>query len=161
MFDFVFWVLAVITVGSALGVLFTRNLFRAALLLALCFFMVAGLYVTLHADFLAAVQVLIYIGAITVLIILGIMLTREIQQGNFPNRLGFWAFLTSLIVLVILVFAVTSTSWKLSGTPPTEPTTGPIGAQLFADGGYLLPVEIASLMLLAAVVGAVVLLREK
>ena len=82
-----FWILAVVGILAALGVVLLRNVFRAALSLILCFLAVAGLYVTLSADFLAAVQILIYVGAISVLIILAIMMTREVQQGNLSNKL--------------------------------------------------------------------------
>ena len=74
-FDIAFWILAVVAVMAALAVVLLGNVFRAALSLVLCFLVVAGIYITLSADFLAAVQVLIYVGAIAVLIILAIVLT--------------------------------------------------------------------------------------
>ena len=74
--EIAFWVLAIVGIGAALAVVLLRDIFRAALCLVLCFLTVAGIYITLSADFLAAVQVLIYVGAISVLIILAIMLTR-------------------------------------------------------------------------------------
>ena len=80
--DFAFWIMAIVVVAAALGVIFLRNVFRAALSLVLCFITVAGLYITLSADFLAAIQILVYVGAISVLIILAIMMTREVQQGS-------------------------------------------------------------------------------
>ena len=86
--DVAFWVLAVICVGAALAVVFVRDVFRAALFLILCFFTVAGIYITLNADFLAAVQVLIYVGAVSVLLIFAIMLTRDAKQGSPSGRFG-------------------------------------------------------------------------
>ena len=80
-----FWLMATVAVIAALGVVLLRNVFRAALSLVACFLMVAGIYITLSADFLAAVQILVYVGAISVLIILGIMMTRDIQHGNPGN----------------------------------------------------------------------------
>lgn len=85
--DVVFWLLSVLTIGAALGVVLVKDLFRAALLLVLVFISVAGLFVLLSAEFLAVVQVLIYAGAIAVLIIFAVMLTRDVQRGNLPNRL--------------------------------------------------------------------------
>ncbi len=82
-----FWILAAVAILAALGVVILRNVFRAALSLILCFLAVAGLYITLSADFLAAVQILVYVSAISVLIILAIMVTREVQQGNPSKRL--------------------------------------------------------------------------
>lgn len=156
-----FWLLAVISVVAALAVVFVRNMFRAALFLMLCFFTVAGLFITLHADFLGAVQILIYVGAISILIIMAIMLTRELWRGNPSGGLRLPAFIIALLLFGVMAFTILNTSWQISALPPQEPTTGAIGAQLFGEGGFLLPVEIASLLLLAAVLGAIVLVREK
>jgi len=156
-----FWVLAVIGVMAALAVVLLRDVFRAALSLVLCFLMVAGLYITLSADFLAAVQILIYVGAISVLIILAIMLTREVQQGSPSNRLRLPAFFVSLLFFGGVTFALLKTPWQVSSTPPLEPTTPAIAGLLFGEGGFILPVEIAPILLLAAILGAIVLVREK
>lgn len=161
MYDVAFWLLALVSVGSALALIFTRNLFRAALFLALLFFTIAGVYVALDADFLAAAQVLIYIGAVTVLIVLAIMLTRDIRQANHPNRMRVRAALVSAALLGLIIFTIAATPWQTSPVPPVEPTTGPLGAQLFAPTGYLLPVEISAVLLLSAAIGAIVLMRDK
>jgi NADH-quinone oxidoreductase subunit J len=81
-FDIVFWILAIITVAAALAVVFLRDVFRAALALILLFLLIAGIYVTLNADFLAVVQILVYVGAISILLLVGIMLTRDVHRGN-------------------------------------------------------------------------------
>ncbi len=156
-----FWVLAVIGILAALGVVLLRNVFRAALSLVLCFLTVAGLYITLSADFLAAVQILVYVGAISVLIILAIMMTREVQRGSPPNKLQIPAFVVALLFLGILVFTVTGTPWQIAGTPPLEPTTAALATKLFAEGGFVLPVLIAAVLLLSTIIGAIVLAREK
>jgi NADH:ubiquinone oxidoreductase subunit 6 (subunit J) len=156
-----FWILAVIGILSALGVVLLRNVFRASLSLVLCFLAVAGLYVTLSADFLAAVQVLIYVGAISVLIILAIMMTREVQRGSPANKLIFPAFIVSILFLMVLVFTLTNTPWQIADTPPVEPTTAALAIKLFSEGGFILPVEIAAVLLLSAILGAIVLAREK
>ena len=85
--DVIFWFLGIVAIAAALGVVLTRDLFRAALLLIVVFVAVAGFFVMLSAEFLAVVQVLIYAGAISILIIFAVMLTRDVQQGNLPNRL--------------------------------------------------------------------------
>ena len=95
--DIAFWILAVVSVASALAVVLTRDLFRAALSLVLCFFTVAGIYATLSADFLAGAQVLIYVGAIGVLIIFAIMLTRDSRQGSPSGRLRLPALFIGLL----------------------------------------------------------------
>ncbi len=156
-----FWVLAVVAVVAALGVVVLRNVFRAALSLMLCFLAVAGIYVTLSADFLAAVQILVYIGAISILIILAIMMTREVPQGSPTNRLQVPAFIVAILFLGVVAFAISQTSWQVSSTPPQEPTTAAIATRLFGQGGFLLPVEIAPVLLLAAILGAFALIREK
>ena len=161
MFDIVFWVLAAVTVGAALAVVLLRDVFRAALCLVLLFFTVAGVYVTLHADFLAVVQVFVYVGAISILIIVGIMLTREVWRGNPSGKLRIPAIVVSLLLLGTLVFSATTTKWQTSDIPPQQPTTAAIGVSLFGEGGFILPVEIAAILLLAAVLGAIVLIREK
>jgi NADH-quinone oxidoreductase subunit J len=156
-----FWIMAVVAVVSALAVLFLRNIFRSALSLILCFIAVAGIYLTLSADFLAAVQILVYVGAISVLIILAIMMTRDVQRGNPVNKLQIPVALVALVLLGILVYVVTKTPWRLSGAAPLSPTTAPLGTQLFSRSGYVLPVEIGAVLLLAAILGAIVITREK
>ncbi len=156
-----FWILAAVGILAALGVVLLRNVFRAALSLVLCFLAVAGLYVTLSADFLAAAQILIYVGAISVLIILAIMMTREYQRGNPPNRLRIPALIVAVLFLGVLVFSVTNTPWQISSTMPLTPTTAALATRLLGEGGFVLPVGIAGVLLLSAIVGAIVLAREK
>lgn len=159
--DFVFWLLAVMSVGAALAVVFLRDVFRAALALVLCFLIVAGIFITLSADFLAAVQVLIYIGGISVLIVLAIMLTRDVQQGSPANRLRIPALIVAVLFFGVIAFALVGTPWQISTVPPTEPTTPALADKLLGEGGFILPVEIAAVLLLAVMLGAIVLMREK
>jgi len=156
-----FWTMAVVAVVAALGVVFLRNVFRAALSLVLCFITVAGLYITLSADFLAAVQILVYVGAISVLIILAIMMTREVQQGSPSNKMKIPAFVVAAVFLAVLIYAMINTSWQIAGEAPLTPTTAPLALKLFSESGFILPVEIAAMLLLAAILGAIVLAREK
>ena len=159
--DIAFWVLAIVGIAAALAVVLLRDIFRAALSLILCFLTVAGIYVTLSADFLAAAQVLIYVGAISVLIILAIMLTREVQQGSPSNKLRIPAFVVAILVLGAVSFALINTPWQVSTLPPLEPTTAALAVKLFGEGGFILAVEIAAVLLLVAILGAIVLVREK
>jgi NADH:ubiquinone oxidoreductase subunit 6 (subunit J) len=156
-----FWILAVIGVIAALAVVWLKDVFRAALSLILCFLVVAGIYITLSADFLAAVQVLIYVGAISVLIILAVMLTREVQRGSPSNRLKIPAIIVAILFLGGVVFALLNTPWPVSEASPVAPTTPALAGLLFGEGGFILPVEIAAVLLLAAVLGAIALVREK
>jgi NADH-quinone oxidoreductase subunit J len=156
-----FWIMAVVMVASALAVLFLRNIFRSALALILCFITVAGIYITLSADFLAAVQILVYVGAISILIILAIMMTREVQKGNQANKLQIPAAIVAVALLGILIYVVTAAPWSISPEPPLSPTTAPLASRLFSENGFVLPVEIGAVLLLAAVLGAIVTTREK
>jgi NADH-quinone oxidoreductase subunit J len=167
--EIAFWILALIMVGAALAVVLLRDVFRAALLLVLCFFTVAGIYITLNADFLAAVQVLIYAGAIGILLIFAIMLTRNVKEGNPFGKLKIPAFLVSLLVFSTIVGVVVSTNWAtVTGVsqavevPVGSPTTSAIATALFDQSkGFVLPFEIASIVLLAALIGAIVLVRDR
>ena len=156
-----FWILAAVAILAALGVVLLKNVFRAALSLVLCFLSVAGIYITLSADFLAAVQILVYVGAIAVLIILAIMMTRDIQHGSPSNKLQVPAFFVAIVFLGVLVFSLINTPWQIATTPPLTPTTAPLALKLFGEDGFILPVEIAAILLLSAIIGAIVLAREK
>lgn len=156
-----FWILAIVAVVAALVVVSIRNVFRAALSLVVCFLTVAGIYLTLSADFLAAVQVLVYVGAISVLIILAIMMTRRVTQGSPANELRAPAAVVAVIVLGVVTFAMVTTQWQVSDVPPLAPTTLPLATKLFGEGGFILPVEIAAVLLLTAILGAIILAREK
>ena len=159
--DIAFWVLAVVSVSTALAVVLMRDVFRAALFLVLCFFSVAGIYVTLSADFLAGAQVLIYVGAIAVLIIFVIMLTRESRQGSPSGRLRLPAILIGLFFLITMLFVVLNTDWHVVAEPPAESATTAIAQALFSEDGFVLAFEIAAALLLAAVIGAIALVRDK
>jgi len=156
-----FWILAIVGVVAALAVVLLRDVFRAALSLVLCFLAVAGIYIILSADFLAVAQVLVYVGAISVLIILAIMLTREVQRGSPSNRLQIPAFIVAVLFLGGVVFALLNTPWQISSAPPLAPTISALAELLFGEGGFILPVEIAPVLLLAAILGAIALVREK
>ena len=156
-----FWIMAVVVVVAALAVIFQRNVFRAALALIVCFIAVAGIYITLSADFLAAVQILIYVGAISVLVILAIMMTRDVKNANTANKMEIPAAIVAAIILGILVYTVSGTNWKIATQAPLSPTTAPLANKLFSENGYILPVEIGAVLLLAAIIGAIVITREK
>ena len=138
-----------------------RDVFRAALALILLFLIIAGIYITLQADFLAVVQILVYVGAISILLIVGIMLTRDVHRGNPSGKYRIPAIIVGILLLITLAFTMANTSWVISTMPPQQPTAGFLGERLFGEGGYLLPVEMTAILLLTAVLGAIVLIREK
>jgi len=160
----VFYLLSFITLASAVLVVMRRNIFHSALFLILALFGVAGLFITLDAEFLAVVQVLVYIGAIAILIIFAIMLTRRIQdplvrQTTRSYILG--AFIGALI-LFFLIFALMqippSGIFPPSETQSTEPTYS-LGELMMTK--YLLPFEVVSVLLVSALVGAIVIARKE
>jgi len=154
-----FWVLTVTAVGSALMVAAVRNLLHAVLFLVLSFVGVAGLYITLSADFVAVVQVLIYAGAIAVLMLFAIMLTPRAARDNADGI--FWApalVLAGLMATAISLIA-TRTEWAVSDRGPFLQTASAIGEALLDP--FVLPFEVASVVLVAAMIGAIVIVREE
>ena len=156
-----FWILAALAVFAALGVIVQKNVFRVALALIVCLIAVAGIFVLLSADFLAAAQILVYVGAISVVIILAIMLTRQFAHGSQPNRLRLPALLVSVVLFALLAFAILETDWQQSASKPIVDTTPALAEQLFGSSGFILPLEISAVLILAVVIGAIVIAREK
>lgn len=157
----VFYLIALITVVSAGMVAFSRNIIYSAFSLLGTFMGVAGLYVFLGADFVAAVQVLIYVGGILVLILFAVMLTHRITDVQITNRAA--GRIPALIVVGVLIYllieTIMGTPWVKAKEVVYAATTAKIG-DLFLYS-YLLPFELASLVLLAALIGAVVLSRKE
>jgi NADH-quinone oxidoreductase subunit J len=157
----VFYLIALITVGSACMVAFSKNIIYSAFSLLGTFMGVAGLYVFLGADFVAAVQVLIYVGGILVLILFAVMLTHRITDVEITNRAA--GRIPALIVIGVLVYlliqTVKETPWVKAKEVIYAATAAKIGDAFLYD--YLLPFELASVILLAAMIGAVVLSRKE
>jgi NAD(P)H-quinone oxidoreductase subunit 6 len=160
-----FAILSLMMVGAALGVVLLENIVYSAFLLGGVFISIAGLYILLNADFVAAAQVLIYVGAVNVLILFAIMLVNKREDfAKVPRR---WirkgaAVLVSLGLFALLATMVVQTSWQeapVTGSAAPESSVVLLGEHLFSD--FLLPFELASLLLLMALVGAVVLARRE
>ena len=161
MAEVVFWFIVLLTLSSAVMVVHSQNLVYSAIALLFTFLGVAGLYIFLWADFLAAVQVLIYIGGILVLIIFGIMLTNRITSVTISHA-SVQRSLGGIIVLgvfILLGLVITRTPWLQQVSEAPESTTAAIGNLLMMD--YLLPFEVASLLLLGALIGAAMLSRRR
>lgn len=147
--------------SSALVVVGSRNLVRSAFALLFTFGGVAGLYVYLAADFLAATQLLVYVGGILVLILFGVMLTNkivsvELYQGSARVGRSILLFAALLYVLLSVFF---NTEWQLRGEPQMKSTVSGIGTLFMTD--FLLPFEVVSILLLAALIGAVLIARRE
>jgi NADH-quinone oxidoreductase subunit J len=159
-FDIVFCIVALVTIGSAAIVVLSRSLIYSAFALLFTFFGVAIVYVMLGADFLAATQVLIYVGGILILLLFGVMLTHRLYNLNLKTETFqlIPGLLIALAVFTSLALAATQTRWKLV-EKPVAATTETIG-KLFMEE-YLLPFEIASILLLVALIGAAMLVRRR
>ena len=140
-------------------IIVTRNLLHAVLFLILSFIGIAGLYITLSADFVAVAQVLIYAGAIAVLMIFAVMLTPLSSRNNAGNFLQLPALVLSGLVVAGVTFVALETDWRLAAREPFEGTATAIGEALLSP--FVLPFEIASVLLVAAMIGAIVLVREE
>jgi NADH-quinone oxidoreductase subunit J len=159
-----FTVLAIMAVGAALALIRARNPISSAMWMVVHFVSLAGLYLTLHAQFMAAIQILVYAGAIMVLVVFVIMLlnlgNEESLRERFLSREGVGVGVTmfiggSIIVMLLrVVFGNRPSDQSLTSTG----TVDAIGKALFSD--YVFPFEMVSLVLLAAVVGAVVLTKR-
>jgi NADH-quinone oxidoreductase subunit J len=160
LFDIVFYAFAALTIASASVMVFSRNVIYSAVGLLFTFFGVAGLYVLLAADFVAVAQILIYVGGILILILFGVMLSHRITSVEL--RTGTLQLLPAVIVvggvLVILLRIIYRTPWKIVTKTEFTPTTQKIGTSLMTD--FLIPFEIASVLLLAALIGAAFIARK-
>jgi len=157
--DVLFVLFAAVMLGSALLVVTLRDIIRSGLAMIVCFGSLAGIYVLLGSPIMAATQVLVYIGAISVLVLFAIMLT---QTKGGPARLVFqtqwWAAaIAAIAIVIILAVVVGSTDWQ--ATAERASTTTEAVARLLFDE-YTLPFEAVSVLLLAAVIGGVFLAKR-
>ncbi len=166
-----FWIFAALIVVAALLVVSLRNIVHSALALIVVFAMAAGIYVLLNAEFIAIVQILIYVGAVTILILFALMLTRIAgqQRTNPTNRLWPVAVIICALVGATIIYAEVASSHAIATTgngagqnPHNWTNVVQIGQLLYSPSqySYVLPFEIASLVLLVAIVGAIVIGRE-
>jgi NADH-quinone oxidoreductase subunit J len=157
----VFIVLSVLTLGAAALVVLSRSLFRSALWLILSFAGIAALFVFLNAEFLAVVQVLVYIGAISVLIIFAIMLSRSVMDPTEPRFNDQWGIVVGFgaLLFVALAVIVTRIAWPAGPAVPPVDAIQRLGAAFV--GAYVIPFEVASVLLVAALIGAIVIARER
>jgi NAD(P)H-quinone oxidoreductase subunit 6 len=156
-----FGILSALMLGSALGVVLFANIVYSAFLLGGVFISIAGLYILLNADFVSAAQVLVYIGAVNVLILFAIMLVNK--REDFKPLKNSWVRQGSTVLVCAGLFALLSaisivTPWKIATVTPLTSSLVPIAQHFFTD--FLLPFELASVLLLMAMIGAIVLARR-
>jgi NADH-quinone oxidoreductase subunit J len=158
--DALFWILSAVMIIAGLLVVVMRDIIRCGLAMIVCFGALAGIYVLMGAPLIGAAQVIVYIGAISVLILFAIMLT---QTKNAPSRLVFQtqagpAAVASVIIAILIALAVTATDWAAL---PERAKAGAndVASLLFSD--FVLPFEVVSVLLLAAVIGGVYLAKRE
>ena len=166
-----FWIISISTIFSAIAVVQIKDLFRASLFLILTFLGVAGLFILLGAEFLAGIQLMIYVGAISVLIIFAILMTREIEISNQSQYMRILVTMVALGFMLLAISLITSTDWQLidERSFPQNQTNEIINTvqnsiptlskMLLTE--YVLAFEMVGVLLLAAVLGALALVREK
>jgi NADH-quinone oxidoreductase subunit J len=168
--DIVFWVIAVSSIVAAIAVVQLRDVFRAALFLVVSFLGVAGMFVLLRAEFLAAVQVLIYVGAISVLIIFAILMTRDVEEGSPSHRLRIPVAVVSALFMGVAIFVAVETPWNLLESAELSTAADAKVVDVFSNTipwiarllitDFVLAFEVASVLLLATIIGALALIRE-
>ncbi|WP_017294857.1 NADH-quinone oxidoreductase subunit J [Geminocystis herdmanii] len=158
-----FVILSVLMIGTALGVVLFDNIVYSAFLLGGVFMSISGLYILLNADFVAAAQILVYVGAVNVLILFAIMLVNKTEifqqvKGRLIRQVTTGLVCLGLFALLSTMALVTP--WQLSSISPAvvENTIVAMGKHFFSD--FLLPFEVASVLLLMAMVGAIILARR-
>ncbi len=152
-----FWVLAALTLVSAGGVMVSRNLLHAVLFLIVSFLGVAGFFILLSAPFLGMAQIIIYVGAIAVLVLFAILLTPRAGRDNGETRWAAPGVLLSIALMAVLLFVITDTKWTTAKDAP-EITAADLGQALLST--WVLPFEIASVLLTAALIGSIMLVRS-
>ena len=157
-----FWILGTVVILGSLGVVLLPNIVYSAFLLGSVFMAVAGLYLLLNASFVAAAQVLVYVGAVNVLILFAIMLVNKKEDLKPIKGLKIRRLFSGIVcsgLLLLLLRVDLTTKWSTPGPKAIgEEATIRIGEHLFTD--YLLPFELASVLLLMAMIGAIVLARR-
>ena len=164
-FTAIWWVVATLTVVAALLVVLLQDLVKAAIALIGTFLGIAGLFVMLNAEFLAVVQVLVYAGAVSILLIFGIMMIRDTQRGSPANKLRVPAFALGSALVAIIAFVVLDTQWNLLSDAVILPPAEEKVVKVFSDSPrvigslllqeFVLPLEAAALLLTATLIGAI------
>ena len=168
--EIAFWVLTLCTLISAIAVVQIKDLFRAALFLIVTLLGVAGLFILLRAEFLAGVQLMIYVGAISVLIIFAILMTRDVEEANSSHGFRLPIAILSVVFMGISIYAISQTDWNILNTNNLsvgnqksildiyQNSIPTLAKMLLTD--FVLAFEVVSVLLLAAVLGAMALVRE-
>jgi NADH-quinone oxidoreductase subunit J len=159
--DLAFVIFAVLILGCGAVVAFSRNIVHSGFALLGTFTGVAGLYALAHAQFIAAAQIMVYVGGVLVIILFAVMMTRDISEveSSNPGYARFPAILLGAVVAAVLVFIALQFPWQANPAADFDPTVGDLGDALLSR--YLIPFEVLSLLLLAVLVGSVMLVKKE
>ncbi len=152
-----FWALSALTLVAAGGVMVSRNLLHAVLFLIVTFMGVAGFFVLLSAQFIAMAQIIIYVGAIAVLVLFAVLLTPRAGRDNGETAWAAPGALLAVALLAVLLFVIHDTTWN-KNTAFVDLSVADLGRALLST--WVLPFELASVLLTAALVGAIMLVRS-
>ncbi len=157
----VFFIFAILAVAAAWGVVTSQNIVHSALFLALTFVGVAALYVMLNAEFIAAVQILVYTGAVSIMVVFAVMLTLrgDVGESSPENKKWGWGlFVAGLVFVMITAVILTNADWRILPGPWTiQNSTAALSNLLLTN--YMIPFEAAAILLTVALVGAVILAK--
>lgn len=158
--EIVFWIIAAVTLGAALLMVASKNIFHSSLFMVVTFLGVAAVFVSLYADFLAAVQVLVYAGAITIFMVFGIMLTvrGSMKQTNLFSKNVLAGGFVAIALVALNTVMVLKTKWPVSNAGPPENTISHIADLLLNK--YVVPFEVTAILLLIALLGAIIIAKE-
>ncbi len=157
----IFWILAVPLVLFALGVVLTKSIFRAALYLAGALVTTALIYLVLQAEILAFMQILLYAGGVITLLAFAIMLTKDIvaKEIRLVSRNLFWGFVGALVLFLVFLYFLFQSHLNFTPSPMPENLNLQVGVGIFRQ--FVVPFEVLSVLLLAAIIGAIVLARKE
>ena len=152
-----FYLFSIVTIAAAAVMVFSKNIVHSAFALMFTLIGVAALYVLLYADFLAATQLLVYVGGILILILFGVMLTTQGQAFSFKSTAVniVPASILSGAALVLLIYAFVDTDWKIAESGTRDETVREMGMMLM--GEYVLPFIVVGVLLLIAIIGAILM----
>jgi NADH-quinone oxidoreductase subunit J len=161
----IFYLLAALTLVSAVMAVTTRMIFRAAVYLLFTLIGIAGIYFWMQYEFIAAVQIVVYVGGIVVLIIFSIFLTQQAGERLPMQAMGrkLFAALAAFCGLALALVQIAGHNFTATGEPPVEPTVANIGNRMLSvkEDGFALPFEVVSILLLAALIGCIVIALKK
>jgi NADH-quinone oxidoreductase subunit J len=167
--ELVFWSLSILIVSSAIAVVQLKDLFRAALFLIVTFLGVAGMFILLRAEFIAGVQLMVYVGAISVLIIFAILLTRDLEDGSPAHSFRIPVALVAITFVLIAIYSIVNTDWSeisaISGDLEPEVikvfsnAIPSLSKMLLSD--FVLAFEVVSVLLLSVVIASLSIVRER